>query len=54
MERMINIKRDIKTALIYPAFVFVSIIGVAIFWIYYVVPSMARLFKQLQAAATDH
>lgn len=49
MERMIDIKRDIKTALIYPAFVFATIIGVAIFWIYYVVPSMARLFKQLQA-----
>lgn len=49
VERMINIKRDIKTALIYPAFVFATIIGVAIFWIYYVVPSMARLFKQLQA-----
>lgn len=49
VERMINIKRDIKTALIYPAFVFATIIGVAIFWIYYVVPNMARLFKQLQA-----
>ena len=49
VERMINIRRDIKTALIYPAFVFASIIGVAIFWIYYVVPNMARLFKQLQA-----
>ena len=49
VERMIAIRRDIKTALIYPAFVFASIIGVAIFWIYYVVPSMARLFKQLQA-----
>ena len=46
VERMINIRRDIKTALIYPAFVFASIIGVAI---YYVVPNMARLFKQLQA-----
>lgn len=49
VERMLNIRRDIKTALIYPAFVFSTIIGVAIFWIYYVVPSMGRLFKQLQA-----
>lgn len=49
VDRMIVIKRDIKTALIYPAFVFATIIAVAIFWIYYVVPSMARLFKQLQA-----
>lgn len=49
VERMMNIQRDIKTALIYPAFVFASILGVGIFWIYYVVPSMAKLFKQLQA-----
>lgn len=49
VERMMNIRRDIKTALIYPAFVFATIFAVAGFWIYYVVPSMARLFKQLQA-----
>lgn len=49
VERMINIRRDIKTALIYPAFVFATIFAVAFFWIYYVVPNMARLFKQLQA-----
>lgn len=49
VERIMNIKRDIKTALIYPAFVFSTIFGVAAFWIYYVVPNMARLFKQLQA-----
>ncbi|MFN3375689.1 MAG: type II secretion system F family protein [Burkholderiaceae bacterium] len=49
VERMIHIRRDIRTALIYPAFVFATIIGVAFFWIYYVVPNMARLFKQLQA-----
>jgi general secretion pathway protein F/type IV pilus assembly protein PilC len=49
MERMMNIRRDIRTALIYPMFVFATIFGVAVFWIYYVVPNMARLFKQLQA-----
>jgi general secretion pathway protein F/type IV pilus assembly protein PilC len=49
VERMINIRRDIRTALIYPAFVFATIFSVAGFWIYYVVPNMARLFKQLQA-----
>lgn len=49
VERMMNIRRDIKTALIYPAFVFATIFAVAAFWIYYVVPNMARLFKQLQA-----
>ena len=49
VERMIDIKRDIRTALIYPAFVFATIFAVAGFWIYYVVPSMAELFKQLNA-----
>lgn len=49
VERLINIRRDIRTALIYPFFVFATILGVAFFWIYYVVPNMARLFKQLQA-----
>jgi len=49
VTRMIHIKRDIKTALIYPAFVFATIFAVAAFWIYYVVPNMARLFKQLQS-----
>lgn len=49
IERMLYIKRDIRTALIYPAFVFATIFAVAGFWIYYVVPSMAELFKQLNA-----
>ncbi len=49
VERMINIRRDVRTALIYPAFVFATIIGVAIFWITYVVPTMGDLFRQLGA-----
>lgn len=49
IERLINIRRDIRTALIYPIFVFATIFAVAGFWIYYVVPNMARLFKQLNA-----
>jgi general secretion pathway protein F/type IV pilus assembly protein PilC len=49
VERVINIRRDIRTALIYPIFVFATIFAVAGFWIYYVVPNMARLFKQLNA-----
>lgn len=48
-ERLIDIKRDIRTALIYPFLVFCTIIGVGFFWLYYVVPNMAQLFKQLQA-----
>jgi len=48
-ERLIDIRRDIRTALIYPVLVFATIIGVGLFWLYYVVPNMAQLFKQLQA-----
>lgn len=48
-ERMMNIRRDIRTALIYPIFVFASIIAVAAFWITYVVPAMGDLFEQLNA-----
>lgn len=49
VERLIQIGRDMRTALIYPAFVFASILAVATFWIYNVVPNMAQLFKQLHA-----
>ena len=49
IERLMRINRDIRTALIYPAFVFATIFSVALFWIYYVVPNMAQLFKQLNA-----
>ena len=49
IERLIDIRRDIRTALIYPVLVFATIIGVGFFWLYYVVPNMAQLFKQLQA-----
>lgn len=49
VERMIQIGRNMRTALIYPAFVFATIIAVTTFWIYNVVPSMAQLFRQLHA-----
>lgn len=49
IERLMNIRRDIRTALIYPCFVFASILAVGFFWLYYVVPSLAELFVQLQA-----
>lgn len=49
IERLIDIHRDIRTALIYPVLVFATIFGVGLFWLYYVVPNMAQLFKQMQA-----
>ncbi len=49
VERLIDIRRDIRTAMIYPALVFASILGVGFFWLYYVVPNLAQLFKQMGA-----
>lgn len=49
IERLLDIRRDIRTAMIYPLFVFASVLGVGFFWLYYVVPNLAQLFKQLQA-----
>lgn len=49
IERLMDIRRDIRTALIYPVLVFATIVGVGFFWLYYVVPNMAQLFKQLNA-----
>ena len=49
VERLLHIRRDIRTALIYPLFVFATIFAVALFWVYYVVPNMALLFRQLNA-----
>ncbi len=48
LNRIVSITRDTKRAMIYPAFVFTSIIGATIFWLYYVVPNISELFKQMQ------
>ncbi|MCF6317714.1 MAG: type II secretion system F family protein [Proteobacteria bacterium] len=48
LNRIVSITRDTKRAMIYPAFVFTSIIGATLFWLYYVVPSISDLFKQMQ------
>jgi len=49
MERVINIRRNIRTALIYPAFVFSTLFAVMGFWITYVVPKLGDLFDRLNA-----
>lgn len=49
IERLTAIRRDISTALIYPIIVMLTIFGVGLFWLYYVVPNMALLFKQMNA-----
>lgn len=48
-ERVINIRRNIQTALIYPAFVFSTLFAVMAFWITYVVPKLGDLFDRLNA-----
>jgi general secretion pathway protein F/type IV pilus assembly protein PilC len=49
VERLNALKADTRQALIYPAFVFAAILGAAAFWLYYVIPNLASLFKQLNA-----
>lgn len=49
IERITGIRNDIRTAMIYPVILFCSIFAVGIFWIYYVIPNMAILFRQLHA-----
>jgi general secretion pathway protein F/type IV pilus assembly protein PilC len=48
IERMTNLRRNMRQALIYPAFVFATIMGAALFWMYYVIPNLAQLFAQMQ------
>ena len=49
VERISRMTADTKQALIYPVFVFSAIIAAGGFWIYYVVPNLADLFKQMNA-----
>ncbi|NQY26823.1 MAG: type II secretion system F family protein [Piscirickettsiaceae bacterium] len=48
LNRLGKIIRDTKRAMIYPVFVFLSIIGAAAFWVGYVIPSISDLFKQMK------
>lgn len=48
LRRVDKIVRDSKRAMIYPAFVFFTIMAAAVFWITYVIPSISDLFKQMQ------
>jgi general secretion pathway protein F/type IV pilus assembly protein PilC len=49
LERVADIGRNARRALIYPLFVFAAILGAAAFWLYYVIPNLAGLFRQLHA-----
>ncbi|MGA8262108.1 MAG: type II secretion system F family protein, partial [Arenicellales bacterium] len=50
LERLRQIKSDTSRSLIYPAFVFAATIGAAIFWIFYVMPGIRDMFRQMQLA----
>ncbi|MFD2454580.1 type II secretion system F family protein [Ideonella paludis] len=47
LEKSLKLKSNFKQALIYPIFTFGAMFGAAAFWIIYVVPNMAALFKQM-------
>ena len=49
VERISKMTADTRQALIYPAFVFSAIFAAGGFWIYYVIPNLAELFKQMNA-----
>lgn len=48
LERVAKMGADAKQAMIYPAFVFIALFGVGFFWIYYVMPNLMGLFKQMK------
>ncbi|MDB5942579.1 MAG: type secretion system family protein [Ramlibacter sp.] len=49
IKRMQRIRQDIGKALIYPLFALGTIAAAVIFWIYYVLPELARMFQQMGA-----
>lgn len=49
VERVTRMTADTRQALIYPAFVFSAIFAAGGFWIYYVIPNLTALFKQMNA-----
>ncbi len=48
MQRISRISSDSRRAMIYPGFVFITILGAGFFWLYSVVPNIAQLFAQMQ------
>ena len=49
-QRLGQLGRDTRRAMIYPAVVFAAIFAVALFWAYYVIPNLADLFRNLNAS----
>ncbi len=53
LRRIDRILSDTKQALLYPAFVFVSMGAAMVFWFYYVVPKIIGLFKEMNVVLPD-
>ncbi|MDR3213081.1 MAG: type II secretion system F family protein [Azoarcus sp.] len=49
LNRISEIGRNARRSLIYPFFVFSAILCAAGFWLYYVIPNLAELFRQMNA-----
>lgn len=49
LDKSLKMKGSIRQALIYPFFTFGAMFAAAAFWITYVIPNMAGLFKQMNA-----
>lgn len=49
IKRMKRIRQDIGKVLIYPAFALVTMGIAVLFWIYYVLPELSRMFQQMGA-----
>jgi len=49
MERMYQLKKKIRGALIYPSIIVIAIIGIGILMMVYVVPSLAQTFAEMHA-----
>jgi len=49
LGRITALRQDVYRALIYPAFVVVTIVCAALFWVYYVLPDLANMFQQMGA-----
>ncbi|MDH7942550.1 type II secretion system F family protein [Pseudohongiella sp. SYSU M77423] len=47
LRRVGKISQDAKRAMIYPLFVFLSILAATLFWIVYVIPGLSDLFRQM-------
>lgn len=50
LERLRQIRSDTSRSMIYPALVLATTIAAALFWIFYVVPGIEDMFRQMQLA----